>query len=234
MTDQQIVVRIPGGDSARRVVRPARRRDRRARAPVRGRDPLRRAGRADRPERLGQDAPDPAAGRRGDPARRRAAARQPGLPRPLHPAQRARRPRRPRRARRRARAAARRAGAVDARARPLPAPGRRAPLDRHALRRPEGAAGDPLPRARGPQPAAARRADRQPRHRLLRGARGGARDVRGHGRGGLARPRVPAPARPLPAARARRRRSTRCPTPSRRSRRSPRPTTSHGRGWRSR
>ena len=34
-------------------------------------------------------------------------------------------------------------------------------------RRPAGAPGDPLPRARGPQPAAARRAHRQPRHRLL-------------------------------------------------------------------
>ena len=42
---------------------------------------------------------------------------------------------------------------------------------RDAVGRPEGAAGDPLPRARGPQPAAARRADGQPRHRLLGGAR---------------------------------------------------------------
>ena len=68
-----------------------------------------------------------------------------------------------------------------------------------AQRRPEGAARDPLPRARGPQPAAARRADRQPRHRLLRGAGDGARRLRGHGRRGLARPRVPARAGPLPA-----------------------------------
>ena len=80
-----------------------------------------------------------------------------------------------------------------------------APLDRHALGRPEGAAGDPLPRARGPQPAAARRADGQPRHRLLRGARARARRLRRHGRRGLPRPRVPAPARPLLPARARRR-----------------------------
>ena len=56
-------------------------------------------------------------------------------------------------------------------------PGRRRPRDRHALRRPEGAAGDPLPRARRPQPSPARRAHRQPRHRLLRGARGGTRVV---------------------------------------------------------
>ena len=78
-------------------------------------------------------------------------------------------------------------------------------IDRHALGRPEGAAGDPLPRARGAQPAAARRADRQPRHRLLRGPRGRAGVVRRDRRGRLARPRVPAPAGPLPAAGPRRR-----------------------------
>ena len=200
----------PGADPGRRLGADrraaARRRDRRAGAAVRGGDPLRRARRPDRPERLGQDAPDPAAGGRAGAARRRAAARQPRLRGPVHAAQHAPGPRGPRRARRRARAAPRRARAVDAGAGALPHPGRREPLDRHAVGRPEGAAGDPLPRARGPQPAAARRADRQPRHRLLRGARGGARVVRRHGRGRLPRPCVPAPAGPLPAAGARRRR----------------------------
>ena len=127
VTDQQIQVRIRGGDSARIVVAAARRRDRRARAAVRGRDPLRRAGRADRAERLRQDAPDPPARRRGDPAQRRAADRQPRLGRAVHAAQLARRPRGPRRARRRAASGSGRARAVDARARPLPDPGRREP-----------------------------------------------------------------------------------------------------------
>ena len=90
--DQQIQVRIRGGDSARIVVALRDVGDRRARAPVRGRDPLRRARRADRAQRLGQDAPDPAAGRRGRPARGRPADRQPRVGRPVHAAQLARRP----------------------------------------------------------------------------------------------------------------------------------------------
>ena len=64
VVDQQIKVRLRGGDSARRVVALRDVGDRRPRAPVRRGDPLRRARRADRPERLGQDAPDPAARRR--------------------------------------------------------------------------------------------------------------------------------------------------------------------------
>ena len=72
-TDQQIKVRMRGGDSARRVV------DLKAVGidglvrPVRRGGPLRRARRADRAERLRQDAPDAPARRRGRRARRRAA-----------------------------------------------------------------------------------------------------------------------------------------------------------------
>ena len=45
----------------------------------------------------------------------------------------------------------------------------RPPGVRHSLRRAEGPPRDPVSRARGPQRAAARRADRQPRHRVVRG-----------------------------------------------------------------
>ena len=199
------------GAPARRRQRPARRRaarrgDRRARAPVQRGGPLRRAHRARRAQRLGQDAPHPPARR----ARRSATtatscsarACRPGLFTQLN-----------------ARAdfagagcstsCASASGALEPRdAGPGPLrPGRGgAALLRDAQRRPARAPGDPLPRARGPQPAAARRADRQPRHRVLRGARAGAGRLRGHGRRGLARPRLPAHARPLPAARPRRRR----------------------------
>ena len=102
--------------------------------------------------------------------------------------------------------ARRRAGPRDAGPGPL-RPGRGgAALLRDAQRRSARAAGDPLPRARGPQPAAPRRAHRQPRHRVLRGARDGPGRLRGHGRRRLARPRLPAHARPLLPARPRRRR----------------------------
>ena len=59
-------------------------------------------------------------------------------------------------------------------------------------------------RARGTQPAAARRADRQPRHRVLGRARTSAEHIRGNGRGGVARPRVPAHDGSLPDGAARR------------------------------
>ena len=134
------------------------------------------------------------------------------------------------------------AGDRDARPGPLRPCGRRAPAVRDAVGRPEGAAGDPLPRARGPQPPAARRADRQPRHRLVRGARVRARRVRGHGR---RRRRTTAPScagwtgsssSPTPARSCRspttRRRSTRSATPrARRPRRGAR-TGSPGRSGR--
>ena len=101
-----------------------------------------------------------------------------------------------------------------------------APLDGHAVGRPEGAAGDPLPRARGPQPAAARRADGQPRHRLLRGARARARRLRRHRR---SRSRTTARSCAGSTASSCSRttaRCTRCPTRRRRSRRSRPPRAS--------
>ena len=207
VVDQQIQVRLRGGDSARRVVALARRRDRRA-ASRRSSDEIHFG------ERVGLIGPNGTgkthlmrllAGERR-PARGTDRARAARLARPLHPAQHARRTSPARRARRRrSSASARPSRAMGALARYGLAGGRAAHV-RDAVRRPAGAAGDPLPRARGPQPAAARRADRQPRHRLLRGARARARRLRGHGRRRLPRPRVPAPARPLPAARRRRRR----------------------------
>ncbi|MEZ5232858.1 MAG: ATP-binding cassette domain-containing protein [Acidimicrobiales bacterium] len=80
----------------------------------------------------------------------------------------------------------------------------RPPTVRDVVGRAEGAPGDPLPRAGRPQPAAARRAHRQPRRRVLRGARTGPRRVRGCGGGGEPRSGVPGPARPLRAHHRRR------------------------------
>ena len=118
VADQQIKVRLRGGDSARRVL------DLRAisidglvRRVLRG-DPLRRAGRRDRPQRVGQDAPDPAAGRRARGPRRRGGGRPARVAGPLHPAQRPARLRAPAAARHRRRAP-QGDGARDARARPL-------------------------------------------------------------------------------------------------------------------
>ena len=61
------------------------------------------------------------------------------------------------------------------------------------------------PRARGPQPAAPRRAHRQSGHRLLRGLGASPRHLYGHGRGGVARPCLPVHAGPLPHGAPRRR-----------------------------
>ncbi len=80
---------------------------------------------------------------------------------------------------------------------------------RVAQRRPAGPVPDPAARAVRRHPAAARRADRQPRRPVGRGARGRARGVRGHGGRGDPRPLVRARLRPVPGLRRRRRRSTR-------------------------
>ena len=55
VVDTSIVVRMRGGDSARRVLDLRSSRHRRARVAVLRRDPLRRARRRDRSERLGQE-----------------------------------------------------------------------------------------------------------------------------------------------------------------------------------
>ena len=65
---------------------------------------------------------------------------------------------------------------------------------RAAVRRPAGAVPDPADGDRLADDAAARRADGQPRRRLGRCARGGARPLRGHGRRRHARPLVHAAA----------------------------------------
>ena len=72
-------------------------------------------------------------------------------------------------------------------------------------RRPAGAVPDPAARAVRRHPAAARRADRQPRRAVRRGARGGARGLRRHGARGDPRPLVRPRLRPLPRVRRRRR-----------------------------
>ena len=69
---------------------------------------------------------------------------------------------------------------------------------RLALGRPAGAAADPAARAVGGDPAAARRADRQPRPALGRGPRGRPRRLRGHRARGDPRPLVRPRFRPLP------------------------------------
>nr|WP_284291793.1 hypothetical protein [Angustibacter aerolatus] len=84
-----------------------------------------------------------------------------------------------------------------------PGPGERAGL-RVAERRAAGAVPDPAARAERRDAAAARRADRQPRPALGRGAGGGARGVRGDRAGGHARPLVRPRLRPLPGVRRRR------------------------------
>ena len=76
---------------------------------------------------------------------------------------------------------------------------------RVALRRPAGPAADPAARAVRGHPAAARRADRQPRPGLGRGAGGGPGGLRRHGRRGDARPLVRPRLRPVPGLRRRRR-----------------------------
>ena len=75
---------------------------------------------------------------------------------------------------------------------------------RDALGRPAGALPDPAARALGRDAAAAGRADRQPRPRLGRGARGRPRALPGHGARGDARPLVRALVRPVPRVRRRR------------------------------
>jgi ATPase subunit of ABC transporter with duplicated ATPase domains len=96
-------------------------------------------------------------------------------------------------------------GGGDGRARALRARRGRPALVRRAQRRAEGAPGDPLPGARGPQPPAPRRADGQPGHRLERGAGDRPRRLPGDGGRRLPRPRVPAADGPLPDGPPRRR-----------------------------
>ena len=81
---------------------------------------------------------------------------------------------------------------------------RRAEL-RVALGRPAGAAADPAARAVRRDAAAARRAHRQPRHHLGRGAGGRSRGLRRDGCRGDPRPVVLARLRPVPGLRRRRR-----------------------------
>ena len=121
--------------------------------------------------------------------------RHPGVPRPdaaRHPAPRRRPPHR-------TSAGCRELGPGSLRARP---PGGADVRD--AVGRPAGAVPDPDARALGRDAAAARRADRQPRPRLGRGARGRPRAIPGHGARRDARPVVRALVRPVPRVRRRR------------------------------
>ena len=81
---------------------------------------------------------------------------------------------------------------------------RRRPDVPHAVGRSAGAVPDPAAGAVRRDPAAARRADGQPRRPLRRGARGGAGGVRRDGHGGHPRPLVRPLLRPLPGVRRRR------------------------------
>ncbi len=72
---------------------------------------------------------------------------------------------------------------------------------RLAVRRAAGAVPDPVARVSGRDPAAARRADRQPRRAQRRGAGGGAGLLRRHRRRGHARPLVRPRAGPVPGLR---------------------------------
>ena len=197
-------------------------------AALRPRGLVRRPGRGARLERLGQVAlPAAARGRRHrarphprarDDGRRdarpraargsrgagrarrarlvRAEPRASRVPRPhaaRHPASRRRQPRRH----------GARGGELGAR--PVRARGIRAAALRLAVGRPAGAPADPAARALGRDPAAARRADRQPRPRLGRGARGRALALRRHGARGDARPLVHAQLRPVRGVPLRRR-----------------------------
>ena len=103
----------------------------------------------------------------------------------------------------RGRRASRRAGAGGCRAGPGPlrAGARRRAGVRGALGRPAGALPGPAARAVRGDDAAARRADRQPRHGLSRGPGGGSRGLRRDRPGGHARPLVHAWLRPVPGVR---------------------------------
>ena len=90
-------------------------------------------------------------------------------------------------------------------ARPLRAGARRRAEVRVAQRRPAGAVPDPAARAVRRHPAAARRADRQPRRAVRRGARGRPRGVRRHRARGHPRPLVRPRLRPVPRVRRGRR-----------------------------
>ena len=223
--EQDLDVRLRGA-----AHRPARRRRRAARADrahdaVRPRGLVRRPRRGARLERLGQVALPAAARARRHRSRRAPRPRHRGRREPrAGRAHRARHPRRPRRARLvRAdppapgvRAAGRCSTSCTAattaapdcrgmpRARPSIATGSSRQAEqtlRHAVGRAAGAVPDPAARAVGRDAAAAGRADRQPRPRLGRGARGRARALRGHGARGHARPLVRALVRPVPRVR---------------------------------
>ena len=91
-------------------------------------------------------------------------------------------------------------------------PTRRDQPFRHPVGRPAGAVPDPAAGAVRGDAAAARRADRQPRRAVGRGAGGGARRVRRHRARGDPRPLVRPLVRPLPGVRRRRRGSTSRPS----------------------
>ena len=186
----------------------------RADGSVRLRGPVRRARRGARPERHRQEPlPAPARGRAGRPRRRRGGSARASCP--------ATSPR-PTTSRELRGVAVLDVG-DEGRARPGPGDGHPAPLRaarlrdpavRDALGRPAGAPADPAARAVGREPAAARRAHRQPRPRVGRGARGGARLVLRHRGRGHPRPLVPPALRPVPRASAATARSASTSSPS--------------------